>query len=191
MADGRSGRHDARDEERRRADHAAIDRLAGELVRALAARLETTGMAEIEVSEGGGRVRVRRVRPGQASVVPDGAGRGSARVLPSLVAVGPGAMDGGGARQTVGHGPDPGIATSPAVGYFSPRDGIGPGVAVTVGERLGAVDMLGVSHEVAAPIDGIVFEVLVEPGQAVEYGQGLVTVERPGAAHADVVISEA
>ncbi|HEY4633547.1 MAG TPA: HlyD family efflux transporter periplasmic adaptor subunit, partial [Candidatus Limnocylindrales bacterium] len=85
---------------------------------------------------------------------------------------------------------DPGIATSPAVGYFSPRDGIGPGVAVTVGERLGAVDMLGVSHEVAAPIDGIVFEVLVEPGQAVEYGQGLVTVERPGASPADVPLTE-
>jgi len=85
----------------------------------------------------------------------------------------------------------PGMATSPAVGYFSPHDGIGEGVAVTSGERLGVVDMLGVSHEVPAPIDGIVGEILIAPGQAVEYGQDLVSVEPPSAVGSDAAVSEA
>jgi pyruvate/2-oxoglutarate dehydrogenase complex dihydrolipoamide acyltransferase (E2) component len=37
--------------------------------------------------------------------------------------------------------------------------------------------MLGILQEVVAPIDGIVGASLVEPGQAVEYGQELVIIE--------------
>ena len=37
--------------------------------------------------------------------------------------------------------------------------------------------MLGIPQEVVAPIDGIVGASLVEPGQAVEYGQELVLIE--------------
>jgi pyruvate/2-oxoglutarate dehydrogenase complex dihydrolipoamide acyltransferase (E2) component len=37
--------------------------------------------------------------------------------------------------------------------------------------------MLGIPQEVVAPIDGIVGASLVEPGQAVEYGQELVIIE--------------
>ncbi len=191
MADKGSAPRDGRNDAERRADHAAIDRLAGEMVQALAARLETTGMAEIEVSEGGGRVRVRRVRPGQVSVAVDGPGRGSARGLQSLVAVGPGSGDGAGGRPTLARVANAGVASSPAVGYFSPRAGIRPGADVAAGERLGVVDMLGVSHEVSAPIDGLVSEVLVEPGQAVEYGQSLVTVEPARASNLDPTITEA
>ena len=48
---------------------------------------------------------------------------------------------------------------------------------VRAGDRLGAVDMLGVAQEVVAPMDGIVGTSLVEAGEAVEYGQDLVTIE--------------
>ena len=50
------------------------------------------------------------------------------------------------------------------------------------GDRLGAVDMLGVAQEVVAPIDGIVGASLVEPGDAVEYGQEILVdrAHRPG-----------
>jgi len=41
--------------------------------------------------------------------------------------------------------------------------------------------MLGVAQEVVAPDDGIVGASLVEPGQAVEYGQELVVIELVGA----------
>jgi biotin carboxyl carrier protein len=53
-------RGDARTPETRAADHAAINRLADELVPALAAKLGATGLGEIEVREGDWRLRVRR-----------------------------------------------------------------------------------------------------------------------------------
>jgi acetyl-CoA carboxylase biotin carboxyl carrier protein len=171
---------DERDDAQRRADHAAIERLANRLVRQLASRLETTGLAEIEIREGAGRVRVRRPAAGAgpaAPSVPAGAGRGSGRATSPMVAVGPGAGDGQAGRQAGRDRPDPGVAASPAVGYFSPRAGIEPGVEVRAGDRLGNVDVLGVAHEVSAPIDGIVGDVHIAAGQAVEYGQPLVTVE--------------
>jgi biotin carboxyl carrier protein len=39
------------------------------------------------------------------------------------------------------------------------------------------VDVLGVRQEVASPVDGILGATLVEPGDAVEYGQDLVRIE--------------
>ncbi|HEX7951376.1 MAG TPA: hypothetical protein VF494_13580, partial [Candidatus Limnocylindrales bacterium] len=36
---------------------------------------------------------------------------------------------------------------------------------------------LGVAQDVVAPSDGVVGANLVEPGDAVEYGQGLVVIE--------------
>jgi biotin carboxyl carrier protein len=69
------------------------------------------------------------------------------------------------------------VATSPAVGVYQPRSDARPGSRVRAGDRLGAVDMLGIPQEVVAPVDGIVGGSLVEPGQAVEYGQELVIIE--------------
>ena len=51
----------------RQADHAAIDRLADELVPALIAKLSATGLGEIEIGEGDWTVRVRRPADGQRS----------------------------------------------------------------------------------------------------------------------------
>jgi biotin carboxyl carrier protein len=51
------------------------------------------------------------------------------------------------------------------------------GDRVRAGDRLGAVDMLGVAQEVVAPMDGIVGASLVESGDAVEYGQELLAIE--------------
>jgi biotin carboxyl carrier protein len=183
-------RSDPHDHAQRRADHAAMERLASRLVPVLAARLEATGMAEIEVTEEGARVRVRRTVGAHPSGVADSVPRGHGRVLPALVAVGPGALDGG-SRTSAAHRTDPGVATSPAVGYFSPAEGIGAGSPVAAGERIGSVDVLGVGHEVAAPIDGVVTQVHIEPGQAVEYGQTLVTVEPPGLTGDGQPLSEA
>jgi len=42
--------------------------------------------------------------------------------------------------------------------------------------------MLGIPQEVVAPSDGLVGASLVEPGDAVEYGQGLVVIEFASAA---------
>jgi predicted deacylase len=69
------------------------------------------------------------------------------------------------------------IATSPAVGIFQPRSSTRAGTRVRAGDRIGSVDMLGVPQEVVAPTDGLVGASLVEPGDAVEFGQGLVVIE--------------
>ena len=51
----------------RAADHAAIDRLTGELLPALIAKLGATGLGELEVREGAWRVRLRRPAGPQAN----------------------------------------------------------------------------------------------------------------------------
>ena len=69
------------------------------------------------------------------------------------------------------------VATSPAVGIYQPRAEARAGTRVRAGDRLGMVDMLGVPQEVVAPTDGLVGASLVEPGEAVEFGQELVVIE--------------
>lgn len=196
-----------RSPEARARDHAALDRLADELLPALVAKLGATGLGEIEVREGAWKVRLRR--PAGA------AGRGSAAVprrasdRPSRSQPGheghghaPGALEGhrsargAGGHSTNGSGPTPvrdggeravaagtsadphrAVAASPAVGVFQPRADLRTGARVRAGDRLGAVDMLGVPQDVVAPADGIVAAVLVDGGDAVEYGQELIALE--------------
>jgi biotin carboxyl carrier protein len=71
----------------------------------------------------------------------------------------------------------PAVATSPAVGIYRPNPDMTAGRRVRAGDRLGAVDMLGVPQPVVAPVDGIVGEQLVDGGDAVEYGQELIVIE--------------
>jgi biotin carboxyl carrier protein len=226
MHDDRARQQPRRDRtvNERAADHAAIDRLADELLPALVAKLSATGLGEIEVREGSWRVRIRRPaeadggnpgrratdRPSRAQ--PGHAGHGHAPgafethrsgrdareglpagahstngSAPALAAVGPGpdgarSVDGGPAsggrgseRRASRH-----VATSPAVGVYQPKADATPGTRVRAGDRLGAVDMLGVPQEVVAPVDGLIGASLVEAGQAVEYGQELVVIELAG-----------
>jgi biotin carboxyl carrier protein len=190
----------------RSADHAAIDRLSDELLPALIAKLGATGLGELEVREGSWRVRLRRPADGTSGSGRDrriadrergsrstasaaGAAGGATGLHGhALTAVGPG-RDGAG-RDTNGrdHGAGrdggPGgdgagrlVATSPAVGIFQPRSDARAGTRVRAGDRLGSVDVLGVAQEVVAPADGVVGASLVEPGDAVEYGQELILIE--------------
>ncbi len=196
----------------RLADHAAIDRLADDLVPALIAKLAATGLGEIEVGEGDWTIRVRRPAGGAAGhnrrttdrasrAHPGHAGHGHApggfeghrtgresRPVGAAAAVAAGSTNGSGpgggvAASATGRASGDGvdghrsIATSPAVGVFQPRPEARAGTRVRSGDRLGAVDMLGIAQEVVAPADGIVGATLVEPGQAVEYGQELVVIE--------------
>lgn len=104
---------------------------------------------------------------------------------PSLTPVGPGdGADAAAAQQRQDARDEPRstrtVATSPAVGVYQPRPEVRLGTKVRSGDRLGAVDMLGIAQEVVAPADGLVGPSLVEPGQAVEYGQELVVIELTG-----------
>jgi acetyl-CoA carboxylase biotin carboxyl carrier protein len=191
-----------RSPEGRAADHAAIERLADDLVPALIAKLSASGLGEIEVGEDRWTVRVRRPADGSptgsrrvtdrgARSAPGHAGHGHAPAgfeghrtgRPAHAFTNgstPAAADGGSAD---GNRLDGGVtdhrvvATSPAVGVFQPRSELTPGTRVRSGDRLGAVDVLGIPQEVVAPSDGILGASLAEAGQPVEYGQDLIVIE--------------
>jgi biotin carboxyl carrier protein len=55
--------NDARSDAARRTDHATIRRLADDLLPALAAKLDAGALGELEIREGGWRVRIRRAPP--------------------------------------------------------------------------------------------------------------------------------
>jgi biotin carboxyl carrier protein len=63
------------------------------------------------------------------------------------------------------------------VGIYRPRTDLSAGARVRAGDRLGAVDILGVAQEVVSPVDGILGSSLVESGDAVEYGQEILVIE--------------
>jgi biotin carboxyl carrier protein len=188
QADRRTDRIERTDADRA-ADHAAIDRLSTELLPALIAKLGATGLGELEVREGGWRVRLRRpavavspatgMKERRSGERDRGARTASAAsaVGAGLTPVGPGrdGRDGTGSQRDDNDGPT--VASSPAVGIFQPRAEARPGTRVRAGDRLGSVDMLGIPQDVVAPSDGIVGASLVEPGDAVEYGQELILIE--------------
>jgi biotin carboxyl carrier protein len=99
---------------------------------------------------------------------------------PSLTPVGPGTDRAVDSDLRTEPRPARVVATSPAVGIYQPRAESRPGTRIRSGDRIGAVDMLGVAQEVIAPADGLIGASLVEPGQAVEYGQELVVIDLTG-----------
>ena len=155
------------------AELAAIADVVPGLIQALTERLTRHGLGEIEVRRG--ELRVRVVAPAGGGAAPGGAaGRASA---PSQATGSHGAPAGRNDHHPHPSSPDPGGVTSPAVGYFSYADGLGPGLAVEKGDPLGYVDVLGVRHDVRAPRSGVVRNLVTEAGEAVEYGQLLIELE--------------
>ena len=136
------------------------ERTLNEDVPRLAALLHELGVEEIEVSEGGRTVRLRRAAPSVSSA-PSEAAAGEA-----------------GAAETVEVS---GMVTVRAerVGVFhraaegEPEPPVAEGDAVEEGQTIGFVDVLGVAHDVLAPDGGVLEQYLVVDGQPVEYGQPL------------------
>lgn len=157
-------------------DHKAIARLADDLLPALIAKLGASGLGEIEVREGDWKARLRRpvgadlARLVAARAAADGSGRADRGT-------------GDAERRSRGADaelePNRAVATSPAVGIYHPRRELTVGMHVRAGDRIGAVDILGVRQDVVAPVDGIIGSSLAEAGEAVEYGQELVRIELP------------
>jgi biotin carboxyl carrier protein len=163
----------------RAAEHAAIDRLSNELLPALIAKLGATGLGELEVRQGSWRVRLRR----PATAGAGGRERRGERSNPERGGTVPERSERAprGPHHTESpvsvRGDSRNVAMSPAVGIYQPRKDLSAGTRVRSGDKLGAVDMLGVAQEVVSPVDGLVGVSLVEAGDAVEYGQELIVIE--------------
>jgi acetyl-CoA carboxylase biotin carboxyl carrier protein len=139
-----------------------IERAAAELIPALAERLSSNGLGEIEVE-----VDDLHVRVAGAPAAP----------LPAAAALAVPLTPDVTARPSAGTTAGPHAVPSPAVGYFMYGDGLGPGLEVEKGDALGFVEVLGVRHDVRAPRRGVVRNLVTETGEAVEYGQTLLELE--------------
>ena len=144
------------------------------LVRKLADILKDTGLTEIEVAHGELKIRVARTAAvSQAAPVshtaPAPAGEPSAPQAAPAAA--PAAKSAGDAVK------------SPMVGtiYLQPQPEapkfVKVGDKVTEGQTLLIIEAMKTMNPIPAPRSGKIIEVLVESGQAVEFGEPLVVIE--------------
>ena len=144
-----------------------VERAASDLLPELTERLARHGLGEIEVADG--QIRLRVVAGAQPSAP------AAARTEPAAAPAQPSQSPTSG--PTVAAQPATLGVASPAVGFFVYADGLGPGLAVTKGDAVGHVEMLGVRHDVRVPRGGTIRNLVAESGEAVEYGQVVVELE--------------
>jgi acetyl-CoA carboxylase biotin carboxyl carrier protein len=142
-----------------------------QVVRKLATLIDDTGLTEIEIEQGGLRVRVARH---QATVVAS---------PPAGVAVpvpGSTPLASGGVTDPTQH---PGVVTSPMVGtaYRAPEPGGRPfvevGSVVEAGAPLLIIEAMKTMNQIPAPRAGTVVQILFEDAQPVEFGEPLLIIE--------------
>jgi acetyl-CoA carboxylase biotin carboxyl carrier protein len=157
---------------------ATMARLAEDVLPTLIDRLTHSDLGELEVRQDGWRIRLRRpivemVAGGATSEVGGPLAGGADGPAARAISAAPHSVAERAAR------PDPprDVVTSPAVGYFVPRDGVDPGSSLREGDSIGHIDVLGVRHEIVSPHDGTLREFEVEAGAAVEYGEPIARVE--------------
>jgi len=139
-----------------------------------------SGIAEIEVTEGDDKVRiVKHVNPavaGAAPVAPAPAVAAPAPAAPALAAA-PAAAPVAAPEQAAGQ-----VVKSPMVGTFYRAPGpeakpfVEVGQTVKPGDTLCIIEAMKLLNEIEAEIGGTIREILVENGQAVEYGQALFVI---------------
>jgi acetyl-CoA carboxylase biotin carboxyl carrier protein len=140
------------------------------VIRELAELLSETGLTEIEVEQGGARLRVAR------QVVNSYVADAPVRVAAAPVAVAPADAP------AKPKGPPPGAVTSPMVGtvYVAPEPGKPPfvkvGDKVSEGDTLLIVEAMKTMNPIAAPRAGTVTEISVNDAEPVEFGQTLLVI---------------
>jgi acetyl-CoA carboxylase biotin carboxyl carrier protein len=135
-------------------------------VRELSALLEETGLTEIEIEEGGARVRVARHT--HAHVAPVHAASAAPDAAPAKEA-------GSNAKRGT-------TVTSPMVGtaYMGPSPGAPPfvqaGDTVKDGQTIIIIEAMKTMNQVGATAAGRVLEIYVQDGQPVEFGEPLMLI---------------
>ena len=146
-------------------------RIDVELVRQLAQMLDETQLTEIEVEDGGRRIRIARKAVAAAPAVQ----YAPAPVAAPVAAAAP--------VEVAAPAPSANAVKSPMVGtvYLAPEPGatpfVGVGKQVAAGDTLLIVEAMKVMNPILAPSAGTVRAILVESGQPVEFDQPLVVVE--------------
>jgi len=135
-----------------------------------------SGISELEVTEGDGKVRIVKAPP-QIVAAP--------MVMPQMQAL-PGApavpMAPAAAAPEAPQIPSGHVVTSPMVGTFyrAPSPGAAPfvnvGDTVKEGQTVCIIEAMKLLNEIECDKAGVIKEILVENGQAVEYGQPLFVI---------------
>lgn len=139
-----------------------------------------SGIAEIEVTEGEDKVRIVKHNP-NAVAAPAAAVPAPAMVVAAAPAAAGAAVAPAAAAPPVEE-PKGHIVKSPMVGTFyrASSPGAKPfvelGQAVKPGDTLCIIEAMKLLNEIEAEVAGTVKEILVENGQAVEYGQPLFVI---------------
>lgn len=145
-------------------------------IRQLAQIVDETGLTEIEVEDGGRRVRVAKKAPPVAAAPP-------AYAPPAVSATPASAPAAATPPQVDAAESNANAVRSPMVGtaYLSASPGskafVTAGSKVNAGDTLLIVEAMKVMNPILAPAAGTVVRILVENGQPVEFDQPLVVVE--------------
>jgi len=137
--------------------------------------VETSGIAELEIHEGEERVRITRNIPQRQQSVTF---QTSPQPIPSMVAPGAAPVEPVAPAAPEGH-----TVKSPMVGTFYRSASPGAkafveiGDTVAQGDTLCIVEAMKLMNEIEADAAGTIKAILVENGQAVEFGQPLFVIE--------------
>ncbi|AJP58815.1 acetyl-CoA carboxylase, biotin carboxyl carrier protein [Pandoraea vervacti] len=137
-----------------------------------------SGISELEVTEGEGKVRIVKAPP-QVIAAPMQMAMPAA--MPQVAAQAPAATQAAAAPAAPAV-PQGHIVTSPMVGTFyrAPSPGADPfaqvGDSVKEGQTLCIIEAMKLLNEIESDKAGVIKEILVENGQAVEYGQPLFVI---------------
>lgn len=152
------------------------------LVKDLARILNETNLTEIEIDDGGTKIRVSRTVTvaAQAYAAPVAApvAAAPAAVAPAVAAAPPAA-----AAVPVDPAKHPGAVTSPMVGtcYLSPEPGaalfVKEGDTVKEGQQLFIIEAMKTMNPIPSPRAGKVTKILVSDAQPVEFGEALCIIE--------------
>ncbi|CAG2158840.1 acetyl-CoA carboxylase biotin carboxyl carrier protein [Cupriavidus numazuensis] len=138
-----------------------------------------SGISELEVTEGDGKVRIVK-QPPQVIAAP--MAMPQMQALPVMPAAAPAASAPAAAEAAAPQLPAGHIVTSPMVGTFyrAPSPGAAPfvnvGDAVKEGQTVCIIEAMKLLNEIECDKAGVIKEILVENGQAVEYGQPLFVI---------------
>ncbi|WP_233832151.1 acetyl-CoA carboxylase biotin carboxyl carrier protein [Paraburkholderia sp. ZP32-5] len=140
-----------------------------------------SGISELEVTEGEGKVRIVKnappvyVQPSATYAAPP-----YPQAAPAFAGEAPAAVSAPAAPAAAA--PQGHVVTSPMVGTFyrAPSPGADPfvqvGDTVKEGQTICIIEAMKLLNEIESDKSGVVKEILVENGQAVEYGQPLFVV---------------
>ncbi len=136
--------------------------------------VESSGIAELEISEGEERVRITRT--GSQAVMPQ------VYAQPAPMAAAPAAAPAAAAAPSEAPAVEGHVVKSPMVGSFyrSASPGAKPfvdvGQSVNAGDTLCIIEAMKLLNEIEADKGGVVKAILVENGQPVEFGQPLFII---------------